>query len=273
MGPTAKFSDVLGAQPAASEVVECPTHGSFEQFTMKLGGRDVKTKCPACQRELDAQRSREAMAAAEQERATQRAKAAAERASEILSASQLPKRFIGKTFASFHADGEPQRAALAACQEFAENFEQHLERGSGLLLSGAMGNGKTHLAGAIMQAIMPRRRSLFTTVPELIRAVRDTWRRDSKHSTTQVVDSMRALDLLVVDEVGVQTGTDGEQVILYDVLDGRYRDCKPTILITNLDSKALRVAVGDRLYDRLRETSKRVVFEWDSYRPQARTAQ
>ena len=111
---------------------------------------------------------------------------------------------------------------------------------------------------------------MYSTVPELIRAVRDTWRKESKFSTTQVIESMRSMDLLVIDEVGVQTGTDGEQVILYDILDGRYRDCMPTVMVTDLDGKAMRQAIGDRLYDRLRETSRRVLFDWDSHRPKAR---
>lgn len=270
MGPTVKFSDALGLQPVSKQTVACERHGPFEQSTTMLGGREIKSRCPKCALEEDIGRSRQHMVQFETDRRAAREGVVAARAAEILATSQLPKRFLGRTFETYVAETPEQRAALTACREYAETFDSHLDRGTGLLLSGAMGNGKTHLAGAIMQAIMPRRRALFTTVPELIRAVRDTWRRDSKHSTTQVVESMRALDLLVVDEIGVQTGTDGEQVILYDVLDGRYRDCKPTVMITNLDMKTLKSAIGDRLYDRLRETSRHVRFDWDSRRPMMR---
>lgn len=262
----------LGAIAASAESVECQVHGAFMQSTYTLGGVERKSRCPSCERERDAERSKEALAQADAERRVAKEARAAGRAAEVLSTSKLPKRFIGRTFDTYVAETNEQRGALTTCREFAEHFSEHLESGHGLLLTGQKGCGKTHLAGAIMQHIMPRYTSLYTTVPELVRAVRDTWRRDSKHSTSAVIDAMRALDLFVLDEVGMQTGTDGEQVILYDVLDGRYRDCKPTILLTNLDAVAMKAAIGDRLFDRLRETSRRVLFDWDSYRLKARSA-
>ena len=71
-------------------------------------------------------------------------------------------------------------------------------------------------------------------------------------------------------EVGVQYGTDGEQNILFEVLDRRYRDMLPTILLANQSKDGLKQFLGERAYDRLTETGRIVAFEWESYRPHAR---
>ncbi len=40
--------------------------------------------------------------------------------------------------------------------------------------------------------------------------------------------------------------------------------------MANLQPAELQALLGDRVYDRLREVSKPVIFDWDSYRPHAR---
>ena len=106
----------------------------------------------------------------------------------------------------------------------------------------------------------------------MIRAVRETWRRDSEQSEREVLRYFASLDLLVIDEIGVQYGTDGEQTIIFEVLDRRYRDIRPTILITNQDKGGLVQFVGERTFDRLIETSRWIAFDWPSFRPAARRA-
>ena len=64
----------------------------------------------------------------------------------------------------------------------------------------------------------------------------------------------------------MQRGTEDEQVILFDVLNRRYRENKPTILLTNLGGKGLTEFLGPRIIDRLKEKAVFVPFRWDSYR-------
>jgi DNA replication protein DnaC len=74
------------------------------------------------------------------------------------------------------------------------------------------------------------------------------------------------IGLLIIDEVGVQYGTEGEQVIMFDIINRRYRDAMPTILITNLGKEGFKKYLGERSFDRLRENGIWVPFDWESHR-------
>jgi DNA replication protein DnaC len=223
--------------------------------------RGIWTKCPTCDDIAEAK--------AEAERQAERQKRIEQHNRTMLALARIPNRFIGRTFEKFIAGTDEQRVALTICRDFAENFEEHAKKGASLILSGKPGTGKSHLTAAILQAHIGRE-VCYMTCMDLIRAVRETWRRDSERSESEVLRYLEKLDLLAIDEVGMQYGTDGEQTILFDVLDRRYREVKPTILITNQDKDGFKQFIGERTYDRLRETSRWVAFDWPSYRPQAR---
>lgn len=241
----------------------CAEHGPYLSSGVRyMGRREVWTPCPACEEaRIAAARHAEATAQAERER---------QRLEAMIGEAAIPARFIGRTLDNFHAATDGQRAALAVAREFAENFETHRRKGSTLILSGLPGTGKSHLATAVLQALMPRHCGLYTTCMNVIRAVRGTWRKDSERSETEVLNIYARVPLLVLDEIGVQYGTDGEQTILFDVLDRRYRDMQPSIFLTNQNKKGFAEFIGERTYDRLRETSTWVAFDWPSHRPQAR---
>lgn len=251
--------EFLRPDPEATEKDEtCKKHGVFR--SSHLWGR-IWSKCPTCADEHTR---------AEEAEARERARLVAEdHHRRMLDAAAIPARFIGRSFANFVADSKEKRHALTVARDFAENFAEHKRKGSGLILAGKPGTGKSHLAGAVLQTVLtPHVR--YVTCMDLIRAVRDTWRRDSEKTELQLLGYFERLDLLVIDEVGVQYGTDGEQNIVFDVLDRRYREVKPTILLTNKNTAGFKQSVGERTFDRLTETCRWVPFDWESYRPTAR---
>lgn len=236
----------------------CPEHGAFVSRNIFA---KVWSKCPAC--------SAAEEASAQAEASLRAAKAADDRHSEAIAQARIPARFVGRSFGNFAAETDAQRHALSVARDFAERFDHHAKRGAWLVLSGMPGTGKSHLAAAILQAVLSRHVRYMTCL-DMIRAVRETWRRDSDRSEAQLLAYLGGLDLLVIDEVGMQYGTDGEQTILFDVLDRRYRDVRPTILLTNQNKEDLKALLGERTHDRLREVGRWVAFEWPSYRPTAR---
>lgn len=236
----------------------CSEHGPF--VSRQILGR-IWSRCPGCEEARSvAEQAAEANAARLQAEARQR---------KLLGRAAIPERFIGRTFETFKADTDDKRRAQSVLRDYSDNFDENARKGRGLILSGKPGTGKSHLAGAVLQAHIDKD-VLYATCLDLIRMVRETWRKDSERSERQVLAFLAGLDLLVIDEMGVQYGTDGEQTILFDVLDARYRALKPTILLTNQDAEGLKGYLGERTFDRLRETCKLVAFEWESYRPTAR---
>ena len=74
-------------------------------------------------------------------------------------------------------------------------------------------------------------------------------------------------DLLILDEVGVQFGSDTEKLILFDVLNERYEKRRPTLVLSNLSLPDVEQYLGERIFDRLREDGgEAVVFDWESHR-------
>lgn len=261
-------SAVANTQPTMKEPLgdrdaECEVHGPYLSAGVRyFGRREVWTACPTCD-ETRLAELRQAEAQHKAEQARQRLEA-------MIGEAHIPARFIGRTLDNFRAETDGQRHALQVVREFVDNFETHYRRGSTLILSGLPGTGKSHLATAALQSLMPRHCGLYTTCMNVIRAVRGTWRKDSERSETEVLNIYASVPLLVLDEIGVQYGTDGEQTILFDVLDRRYREMQPSIFLTNQNQKGFTEFVGERTFDRLRETSTWVAFDWPSHRPQAR---
>ena len=247
---------------------ECPSHGAYQSagFRLKTGTREIWAQCPACVEEERKQRQREEAAAL-----LQRQRAVREAA---IGEADIPARFHARDFDAFNADTDEKRRALTVARDFAEQFDANHEKGAGLVFAGLPGTGKSHLAAAILLSLVGRYSVRYTTCMGLIRMVRDTWRRDSEISERQILRLLcDELDLLVIDEVGAQYGTDGEQNLIFEVMDRRYSGMRPTILLTNQDKDGFKAFVGDRVFDRLRETSRWVAFDWPSYRPVARAQQ
>ena len=188
---------------------------------------------------------------------------------DLLKRSGIPKRFLIKTFETYQAGTPEQTKALELCRRYASKFDKCLDSGHGLVLTGKVGTGKSHLACAILQEIMPRHVGAYTTVMDLVRLLRGSW-GGKGGDESETLAKLGELPLLVIDEVGVQFASAGERVHLHDVLDRRYREQKPTILITNEDDAGLIAVVGERVYDRLTETATYIRFDWRSHRGEAR---
>lgn len=68
---------------------------------------------------------------------------------------------------------------------------------------------------------------LILTVLQTIRRIKETWGKEDNRTEKSVLNSFFAPDLFVIDEVGVQRGSESEILILNEIIDGRYERTKP----------------------------------------------
>lgn len=253
-------SAVLG-KPGRHEVRQCDKHGEYQANILNIGGREVCGICPACLAEKDAKETAERVE-------KMRVESRRNRVHELFGRAEIPERFRDRGFGNYNAKTAQQVENFEVCRDYATNFEEMKADGRCLILTGNPGTGKTHLAIAIARQVMRASGNvLYARAYEVIQAVKETYGKDAKRSEREVIDSFVSPDLLVLDEIGVQFGTDAEKVILYAIINGRYDRGLPTVLVSNLDLSEIEHFIGERAFDRLRENGGRALrFKWESFR-------
>jgi len=253
----------LPACDESQEMAMCEKHGEFICKIIAapvFGLKAHRSRCPLCTEEA------RDMAAADELHRKQ-----GERAREVsglLADAFIPTRFKDRTLESYLADNAGQKRALAVCKKYVEKWPEQMAKGTSLVLTGGPGTGKTHLACAVAGAVIHEHLSSakFYTVIEAVRTIKDTYRKDSPISEQKAINNFLNMKLLILDEVGVQFGTEHEKILLFEILNGRYQNCLSTILISNLSATDLEAFLGQRVMDRYRECGAVIAFDWESQR-------
>lgn len=192
------------------------------------------------------------------------------------SLSSLGDRFKESTFDRFRGrEGSDKVVDIA--RRYAGKFDR--EVGTSLLIWGEPGNGKSHLAAAICHDIKGRGFiPVFQSVPELLGRIRSTFNRQSKESEQEIMSAVLKCDLLVLDDIGAEKISDWVLESMFRIIDGRYRNKKPTLFTTNFtptgllyrfmpeNANAEQEIAAKRIYDRILETSVIVENKSTSYR-------
>lgn len=254
-----RVTDLLAVDPEIRHG-NCPDHGEYESRNII---RMVWSGCPVCAADQQATRQIEEAekAAADRHRSWQRR----------IGEAGIPDRFKNRTLSAYRAASEGQKRALEFASSYADQFDKVAESGRSAIFCGMPGTGKTHLAVGIGLHVMERGKLvLFTTVQRMVRRVKDSWRKGSVESESDVIGLLVQPDLLILDEIGVQFGTEFEKNLMFDILNERYEKRRPTLLLSNLTAQEVKTFLGERVYDRLREDGGQCVpFDWDSYRGRA----
>lgn len=239
----------------------CSVHGEYSCNVINVLGRELTGGCPICHAERDArEKSRhEAMEAIERQIKLR----------ERLRGSAIPARFSGKLFSDYKVTSLGQKKALAVCAEYAQSFDKHFRDGRCLLLLGKPGTGKTHLSAAIAHQLIEEagRTAVYRTVAGLLQYIKGSFDRSAEYTEAQAFRTLISADLLIIDEIGATKPTEFEMATLFTVINGRYEEQRPTIIVSNLMPAELPAAIGERCVDRLREGGGiALVFDWDSMR-------
>lgn len=176
------------------------------------------------------------------------------RVAELYDTAGLGARFDDSTFAKWipKPDAQP---AFEAAMDYVERWPTNRAQGTGLLLYGPPGTGKSHLAAAIVHALIHRGAAcVYQSVPELLDRLRRSYDRDSADSEGKLMAALDKADLLVLDDLGAEKRTEWVESTLYRIVDARYRHRRATVITSNLSPKMMGGAIGERSWDRLLET-------------------
>lgn len=253
-------------------IIDCDRHGPYKardymaQLTALTGIPGMKrepswSKCPTCAEEVQAERAEKERIAASMERQ--------HKVASLVKNTCIPPRFASRGFAEYAAKSPGQNMALTVAKKFVANWADCQKSGRSLIFTGGPGTGKTHLACAIARGVAEQHLAapLFMTVSSALRHIKSTYRKDSERTETQALgDLVDDPDLLIIDEIGVQVGSDHEKLLLFEILNERYQYLRPTILISNLNLTELESYLGQRIMDRYRECGAVIAFDWDSHR-------
>lgn len=224
------------------------------------------TRCPDCRQKMNEERAE----ALQRERGAIEAEMRTAEQKRLFSEVQVGKRYQGQTWDDYLPSTEAARKVSDVCRNYAENFRDAMETGRCLVMIGGPGTGKNMLSALICQDVAGQGfTALHTTAMKLVRRVKESWGKGSEETESQAIRNFTLPDLLVVDEIGVQFGSQAEQIILTEIINDRYEAMRPTIIISNLTVPQLEEILGKRVVDRFYESGGRVlVFNWQSYRRQ-----
>lgn len=242
---------------SATKVEYCRKHPDTPLKPINVEGLDLKD-CPQCAAEAH-------QSQADQER-TDREEAAREKIRNRWKHLAIGRRYRNITFESYSPTCPEAAEAKEACVAYAKTFSDRLEAGDSLLLYGSTGTGKNHLAAAISRNVIAQNYTVVhAEMDALLWEIRKKgWGKDGDERAA--IEDLLEPDLLVIDEVFSPT-KEHEIRWMLAILHRRYKELRPTIIITNLDMDQLEVALGPHIVDRFWEGGSSILhFTWQSYR-------
>lgn len=150
---------------------------------------------------------------------------------------------------TFDADDGANEKISRTCFRYVEEWSEIRAKNYGLLFYGSVGTGKTFLSHAIANALIMRGVSVLVTNFSKILNV-----TMSSRDRQQILDSMNSYQLLVIDDLGAERGTEFAREVTYAVIDQRGQAGLPLIITTNLSLAEIKDTSDmqlRRIYDRL----------------------
>ena len=145
---------------------------------------------------------------------------------------------------------------------YIDNWTDMKKTNTGFLLWGDSGNGKTHTAACIANALMEKEVSvLMRNMSSFLNA--------GFEDREEFVRDVQRYGLLIIDDLGIERGTEYGLEMVFSIINARYESGRPTIITTNLSLNTLQNPedlVHQRIYDRVLEMCIPVQFHGKSLR-------
>lgn len=171
----------------------------------------------------------------------------------VAKASDIPKLYQDFSFDTFNCKPHNLENIVKLTKSYAQDPKGFL------LIQGGYGTGKTHLAVSIL-----RETSLsfnYVSHLNLIQEYRNfhytrskpTDGEDVLDTKTHLYEKLRHSSLLCIDEFGFVHHSHDVALITFNILDYRFQELLPTILLTNHTTDELKEIIDSRLMDRIEQ--------------------
>jgi DNA replication protein DnaC len=222
------------------------------------------------------------------------------RAARMLEHAHIPKRYehcsLDNYVSGFRGADRTLAAAHLRARKFVEGYPVETA-GTGLLITGSIGVGKTHLAVGILQALVAERGAsgLFYDYRDLLKQVQNSYNQKVAATEMEVLRPVFETEVLVLDELGAAKPTDWVWDTVAHILNTRYNDRRTTIITTNyanagplgaeqgspgangparaaMRDETLGDRIGERMRSRLQEMCVVVEMQGEDFRQKVKRA-
>lgn len=188
-----------------------------------------------------------------------------------LDRARIPARYSDCHFTTYKPQNPAQDRAFKFATKLAMDYPAV---DKGILLSGTVGVGKTHLAVSVLKALTERGfNCLFYEFGALLKEIQGSYNPSTQSSEWKILAPVLDAEILVLDELGAAKPTDWVKDTMAFIINSRYNDRKLTIFTTNyLDERrndreeTLEDRIGVRLRSRLFEMCKTVELSGEDFR-------
>jgi len=170
------------------------------------------------------------------------------RVAALLRRARIPPRYkhcnLQSFDTSFNGADDSLRRAFLRTDQFVTAYPLDTG-GKGLLFTGTMGVGKTHLAVGLLLALITERgaQALFCDYRELLKQIQESYNPSTQVTELQVLRPVFQAEVLLIDDLGYIKPTEWVWDTVALILNARYNANKTTIITTNypnLPAKSLR---------------------------------
>jgi DNA replication protein DnaC len=190
------------------------------------------------------------------------AESRAERLRRYSNIGALSRLTFANLIARGRSAGAREQEQYKRCADDARAFADAPE--GWLLLSGASGCGKTHIAAAIVNRIIERGEpALFVVVPDLLDHLRAAYQPNAEVAYDDLFERVRNAPVLVLDDLGTQAPTPWAQEKLFQLINHRFNSRLPTVVTTNIAPDQ----IDERLRTRLTDAGTARVYLLENKRP------
>ena len=158
---------------------------------------------------------------------------------------------------------------LSFCREYANNFEDKMKRGSGLILLGSCGTGKTFGAGCILNSVLAQGHiALMISIEKIAEQAEEA----GFEGKGEYFDDLMNIPLLILDDLGTARETEYMMEITNRVVSDREKSMKPLIVTTNISYEDIKNPRSDdwaRIWSRINARAIPINFSGTDKRSEA----